>query len=60
MGTHLAKLLVHENVETTLIDEDPERLANLSDKYDGTESNQISKRILDSCGISYRGMNLDA
>lgn len=31
----------------------------LSDKYDGTESNQISKRILDSCGISYRGMNLD-
>ena len=30
----------------------------LSDKYDGTESNQISKRILDSCGISYRGMNL--
>ena len=34
VGTHLAKLLVHENVETTLIDEDPERLANLSDKYD--------------------------
>lgn len=31
----------------------------LSDKYDGTESNQISKRILDSCGISYRGMSLD-
>lgn len=30
----------------------------LSDKYDGTESNQISKRILDSCGISYRGMEL--
>ncbi len=30
----------------------------LSDKYDGTESNQISKRILDSCGISYRGMTL--
>lgn len=30
----------------------------LSDKYDGTESNQISKRILDSCGISYRGMSL--
>lgn len=30
----------------------------LSDKYDGTESNQISKRILDSCGISFRGMTL--
>lgn len=32
----------------------------LSDKYDGTESNQISKRILDSCGISYRGMSLQS
>ena len=34
VGTHLAKLLVHENVETTLIDENQERLATLSDKYD--------------------------
>ena len=32
----------------------------LSDKYNGTDSNLISKRILDSCGIAYRGMELDA
>ena len=32
----------------------------LSDKYSGTDSNLISKRILDSCGIAYRGMELDA
>lgn len=31
----------------------------LSDKYEGTESNLISKRILDSCGIAYRGMVLE-
>lgn len=31
----------------------------LSDKYDGTEGNLISKRILDSCGIAYRGMELE-
>ncbi len=34
VGTHLAKMLVHENVETTLLDEDPERLKNLSSNYD--------------------------
>lgn len=32
----------------------------LSDKYRGTDSNLISKRILDSCGIGYRGMELGA
>lgn len=32
----------------------------LSDKYRGTDSNLISKRILDSCGIGYRGMELEA
>ena len=32
----------------------------LSDKYDGTEGNLISKRILTSCGIAYRGMELEA
>ena len=31
----------------------------LSDKYDGTEGNLISKRILTSCGIAYRGMELE-
>ena len=31
----------------------------LSDKYDGTEGNLISKRILTSCGIVYRGMELE-
>lgn len=31
----------------------------LSDKYCGSDSNLISKRILDSCGIAYRGMELD-
>ena len=31
----------------------------LSDKYDGTDGNLISKRILTSCGISYRGMELE-
>lgn len=31
----------------------------LSDKYDGTDGNLISKRILASCGISYRGMELE-
>lgn len=30
----------------------------LSDKYYGTESNLISKRILTSCGIAFRGMEL--
>lgn len=30
----------------------------LSDKYDGTEGNLISKRILTSCGIRFRGMAL--
>ena len=30
----------------------------LSDKYDGTEGNLISKRILTSCGIAFRGMEL--
>ncbi|WP_019239028.1 MULTISPECIES: deoxycytidylate deaminase [Enorma] len=30
----------------------------LSDKYDGTEGNLISKRILTSCGIRFRGMEL--
>lgn len=30
----------------------------LSDKYDGTEGNLISKRILTSCGITFRGMAL--
>ncbi|WP_291289090.1 dCMP deaminase family protein [Enorma sp.] len=30
----------------------------LSDKYDGTEGNLISKRILTSCGIAFRGMAL--
>ena len=34
VGTHLAKLLVHENVETTLLDEDSSRLENLSANYD--------------------------
>lgn len=34
VGTHLAKLLVHENVETTLMDEDPERLNDLDTNYD--------------------------
>lgn len=32
----------------------------LSDKYDGTEGNLISKRILTSCGIAFRGMELGA
>ena len=31
----------------------------LSDKYDGTEGNLISKRILTSCSIAYRGMELE-
>lgn len=31
----------------------------LSDKYDGTEGNLISKRILTSCGIAFRGMELE-
>ena len=26
----------------------------LSDKYDGTDDNKISKRIFDSCGVTYR------
>ena len=30
----------------------------LSDKYDGTEGNQVSKAILDKCGVSYRQMTL--
>ncbi|WP_418740243.1 deoxycytidylate deaminase [Enorma sp.] len=30
----------------------------LSDKYDGTEGNLISKRILTSCGIAFREMEL--
>lgn len=30
----------------------------LSDKYDGTEGNLISKCILTSCGIAFRGMEL--
>ena len=30
----------------------------LSDKYDGTVGNQISKRILDSCGVKYRQIEL--
>ena len=34
VGTHLAKLLVYENVETTLMDEDPDRLEDLSVNYD--------------------------
>lgn len=34
VGTHLAKLLVHENVETTLLDEDPDRLEDLGANYD--------------------------
>ncbi len=34
VGTHLAKLLVHENVETILMDEDPGRLESLSSNYD--------------------------
>ncbi len=34
MGTHLAKMLVHENVETTLMDDSPERLEGLSNRYD--------------------------
>ncbi|WP_102371492.1 deoxycytidylate deaminase [Enorma phocaeensis] len=31
----------------------------LDDKYEGTEDNLISKRIIDSCGISYRPMHLE-
>lgn len=34
VGTHLAKMLVHENVETTLLDENPDRLEDLSSNYD--------------------------
>ena len=30
----------------------------LSDKYDGTEGNKVSKAILDKCGVSYRQMTL--
>ncbi len=31
----------------------------LDDKYEGTEDNLISKRILDSCGIAYRPTHLE-
>lgn len=34
VGTHLAKLLVRENHDITLIDEDPERLENVSNDFD--------------------------
>lgn len=34
VGTHLAKMLVHENVETTLLDENPDRLEDLGTNYD--------------------------
>lgn len=34
VGTHLAKLLAHENVETTLIDESSEHLEDLNANYD--------------------------
>ena len=30
----------------------------LDDKYDGTDGNRISKRILSSCGISYRQVSV--
>lgn len=31
----------------------------LSDKYDGTETNQASKRMLDSAGVKYRKLDTD-
>ena len=31
----------------------------LSDKYEGTEDNLISKSILDRCGITYRAVSID-
>ena len=30
----------------------------LDDKYDGTVDNQISKRVLDSCGVNYRKVEM--
>jgi len=30
----------------------------LDDKYDGTEDNVVSKRILDTCNVGYRPVRL--
>ena len=52
IGTHLAKLLSRNNEDITLMDKDPERLANIDEEYDllTLEGNPGSVRDLKEAG----------
>ena len=53
VGTHLAKLLSREDMEISLLDEDPERLGDLSANYDmlTRAGNPTSIRDLREVGV---------
>lgn len=40
----------------TLVQAGVGEVVYLSDKYEGTVDNQVSKRILDTCGVTYRAV----
>lgn len=45
-----AKLIIQSGIKEVIY---------LSDKYDGTEANKVSKRLLKECGIQYNKINLE-
>ena len=53
VGTHLAKLLAKENFDTTLLDEDPNRLTDLEMNYDllTRTGSPTSIESLKECGV---------
>ena len=54
MGTHLAKLLAKESLDTTLLDEDPNRLSDLEMNYDllTKTGSPTSIESLKECGVA--------
>lgn len=54
VGTHLAKLLAKENLDTTLLDESPDRLTDLEMNYDllTKVGSPTSIESLKECGVS--------
>lgn len=54
VGTHLAKLLAKENLNTTLLDESPDRLADLEMNYDllTRVGSPTSIESLKECGVA--------
>ena len=54
VGTHLAKLLARESLDTTLLDDNPERLADLEMNYDllTKVGSPTSIESLKECGVA--------